>query len=179
MYWLMGRGVLFRSIIWLFGLGTTPPGHGLGVVLRLKSRILLDLPAGSSKIPGTGTRCGLGFNSPPKLADCVRSTCRVQETILRKHTSDVSDISWSQLEEHLLVSASHSIFCWDTRAAQVIRKQWVHVVSLGKYYRTHVAKPAFLLAHQRRQACLNVYYRLTNGATWLGAPSAQPMVFSG
>lgn len=69
---------------------------------------------------------------PPKLTDCFRCTCRAQETILRKHTSDVSDISWSQQEEHLLVSASHSIFCWDTRAAQVMHKQWIQYFRVAK-----------------------------------------------
>ncbi|CAM9282771.1 unnamed protein product, partial [Laminaria digitata] len=75
------------------------------------------------------------------------------ETILRKHTSDVSDISWSQQEEHLLVSASHSIFCWDTRAQSPVQEWKVPGVLTS-----HVSfnrKNAHLLASSfQNQVCI-------------------------
>lgn len=38
-----------------------------------------------------------------------------QETTLRKHKRAVMDICWSRVEQNTLVSASNSIFSWDTR----------------------------------------------------------------
>eukprot|EP00904_Undaria_pinnatifida_P003680 jgi/Undpi1/13312/HiC_scaffold_8.g02973.m1 len=75
------------------------------------------------------------------------------ETILRQHTNDVSDISWSQQDEHLLVSASHSIFSWDTRAQAPVQ-EWKVPGALTSHVSFNRKNAHLLASSFQNQVCI-------------------------